>query len=251
MSLSDIVDRMANSADLLNSAGAIAQEYRTNGKTARCDNLEKQMPCVTFAGTFNPTRAKTNRELHSGLICVDVDDITHAQAVRLIDQLESHPGAVMYLPPFRIGGVKAVLAVTPAPQTTGELLHAFYAAESWFTVTYGVSVDPTCKDPSRLCFVVGTPVVVNGATYPMDYQQHELLPESAKHLQRAKGIRQEQPTPALSSTPAAAALLDADLLFLSQNIGGCEGQGCLGVMIAFTGIPDGEGDTWTSPGGTT
>lgn len=115
---------------------------------------KRRLPGALFSGTFS-RRAKASLIARTGVLCVDLDGKSN------MDTLPDSDG---------IAAVKAVLAESPhvaaafvSPSGTGlkVLVHVdtarshdecFAACDRYFAA-YGLTIDPACKDVSRLCFV--------------------------------------------------------------------------------------------------
>lgn len=115
---------------------------------------KRRLPGALFSGTFS-RRAKASLIARTGILCVDLDGKSN------MDTLPDPTG---------ISAVKGVLAESPhvaaafvSPSGTGlkVLVHVdtarshdecFAACERYFAA-YGLTIDPACKDVSRLCFV--------------------------------------------------------------------------------------------------
>ena len=262
--LDAVANEMRNNTLLRKSTGKIRAEYALHGKTPAYDSLKRRMPAVIFAGTFSPTRRGVeNWSRPSGLICADVDDVTPDQGTALLVSLRQHGAVALAINSFREGGVELVSALTPAPQTEYEHRHAFFAVQQWAAEEWDVALDGSCVDPQRLCFLASNDVELKQPTLALDWPAVELptptmiaieqakadvdaritTEKAANQTRRAK-IPSQQRAPVqgyVTLGPMASALLDAQLQYLSQSLGACDGaRDCLAVMIALCGIQSGE-----------
>lgn len=103
------------------------------------------LPCITPSGVFTQRKAAGIKE-HSGIICIDVDNIENAQ-----DKLSSYKIyswiLAMFISPSN-KGVKIFVRIDPQKH-----LESFLSLETLFKNKLQVDIDKACKDVSRLCFV--------------------------------------------------------------------------------------------------
>lgn len=120
------------------------------GKQEEADNLKKRLPAFTPSGTFNNGRKADLLTEYSSHVILDIDKITDQQILVVLQKvtLICHTFAAFISPSGN--GVKIIVAVS----STGEhhkiafaQVAAFYAAELQITI------DPSGKDVSRLCFM--------------------------------------------------------------------------------------------------
>ena len=116
------------------------------------DLAKGRLPAFIPSGLFS-TRSKAGLTAHSGLIVADVDKLPTAEhAASLRDALaqDSHVQSAFISPSGR--GVKALIAVEPVADAL-EHSEAFAKLAQHFVDQYGVDLDQSGKDVSRLCFV--------------------------------------------------------------------------------------------------
>lgn len=105
--------------------------------------IKLNLPCATISGRFAPTRSASNLQKHSGLLCLDFDNITDIP--RLMQLLESMD-IVCYCSRSVSGkGVFAVvlLAYPDKHKQQFESLRRYFANR-------GYEIDKACKDIPRL-----------------------------------------------------------------------------------------------------
>jgi hypothetical protein len=118
------------------------------GEIARADKLKcVTLPAVTFSGLFQ-RRANDGLSRHSGLLCLDFDELGAAVAdSRRKLQSDPHVLAVFLSPSGT--GLKVLVPITATDNATN---HAcFKLAEAHFR-QLGLVADSTGKDVARLCF---------------------------------------------------------------------------------------------------
>ncbi|MCW5554866.1 MAG: AAA family ATPase [Verrucomicrobiae bacterium] len=130
--------------------------------------IKKALLCVAWSCFMTPSRNKLNASHHSGLICVDFDNLDADSIDRLWKQIiKDKQTLYAFLSPSG-AGVKVVARVSGQeswlpkgdvyPQSElNEALRNFHAAAVevvWKHYEHlGVEIDEGCKDISRLCFL--------------------------------------------------------------------------------------------------
>ena len=123
------------------------------GKKA-ANALKQKLPAATFSGRFNE-RNDAGIDSHSGLICLDIDNLNgDVEAVREKLRRDKHV-AHLFLSPTGTG-LKVLVAVEPDASKHSE---RFKDAQFYFKDTYGIEIDPSGINPSRLCFVSYDPLM--------------------------------------------------------------------------------------------
>ena len=243
-----VVANIIGSRSLATTSKRIRAEYAAHGKSDRYDDMKrKEVEAALYSGVYSPTRrGEANWVKPSGLIVLDVDDVTEQRGSELLALGRQHPAVALSLPSFRLGGTKWVAALTPTPTTAAQHLHAYQAAEAWMRDTYGVAIDDHCSDPNRLCFLASdSTAVLRTPTQALAWQEYIPPKGQADAVCR---VAARKPTklaarvcPLVTPDKIAALRLDAELLYLSQKLGGCDAaRDCLGIQIALMGIDGGE-----------
>lgn len=131
------------------------QEIRaTEGKKEQ-NAIKKQLPYVTFSGTFSPTRLESNLAQHSGLMSLDFDDVANLPETRV--QLQSDPYVRLCFVSPRGNGLKVVVEI--APCSVEKHKEYFYDLSQYFQQNYACSptADKQCSDITRACFLSHDP----------------------------------------------------------------------------------------------
>ncbi|WP_151086818.1 BT4734/BF3469 family protein [Hymenobacter baengnokdamensis] len=110
---------------------------------------KKALPGFTVSGTFTGRKAE-QMAAHSGFLCLDIDAKLNAgidlAAARRAVEADSYTYACF----TSAGGLGwAVVVRVPGQDHKG----SFRALAAYYLTTYGLTVDPACKDASRLRFV--------------------------------------------------------------------------------------------------
>jgi hypothetical protein len=154
--LGDLIDAIRNAT----FAEKVQQvrELLASGMKAEADTLKKTLPAVSLSGCISGRRKAAvaeGRFQHSGLLQIDLDAKDNIgwslEEMREILQTDARMVAVFITPSGQ--GIKGVARIPPDPATHKA---AFLAAEAHFK-TLNLKIDPSCKDPVRLCFVSHDP----------------------------------------------------------------------------------------------
>jgi len=133
------------------------------------DQVKKTLPCVTFSGIFSQ-RKEAHIIEYTHLYVVDFDEIKKKDLPMVKERLSGDPyiGMMFYSPSK---GLKALVEVD------SELIdhrdYAYEALESYFKQTYGIQMDTSGKDPTRLCFVSYDPEVYYNGDYKVFHVDKE------------------------------------------------------------------------------
>ena len=133
----------------------VSDRYKavTSGYRALKDKKEqtackiKKLDYVTFSGEFK-TRSVAGLIKHSGLFCIDLDELEDTEAIKskVIDLL---PPSLMFVSPSG-NGLKLVYKINISE---AEHLQYYNAFEVFFNERLGVAIDDKCKDVPRACFL--------------------------------------------------------------------------------------------------
>ena len=134
------------------SAVAAVREAVERGDNAAKDAAKRNLPGFTPAGLF-AVRRKDGLQTHSGLVVADVDKLPTADdAAKLRDGLALDPHVcAAFVSPSGLG-VKALVQVEPCA-SAAEHEQAFAALVTYYADEFGVNLDTSGRDASRLCFV--------------------------------------------------------------------------------------------------
>lgn len=154
--LADLIDAIRSdeyAAPVAKVRAALAADDLKAAEVAK-----KNLPAVSLSGVVDGQRMKAASEgrfTHSGLLQIDLDkkDNPKWSVDDMRDVLigDAHMVAVFVTPSGK--GVKGIARIQANADTH---LGSFLAAEAYFA-EIGLKVDPSCKDPVRLCFVSHDP----------------------------------------------------------------------------------------------
>ena len=145
-------------------AAYLANPHATETREELISWLKRGLPAIAFSGTFTHRSAK-GLQTHSGLICVDLDDLPDPAAT--VAQIGAAPHCVAaFLSPTGTGA-KLVLRVA-ATDAQQHRKRVFPAVAAYLLATHGVTADKACSDVVRLCFVSHDPsITINLGAAPL------------------------------------------------------------------------------------
>ncbi len=126
-------------------------QYRLENGKKRDAMKKTHFPAVCWSASQykNNQRAANNCEQHSGLICIDIDKLSEFDYNKLIQLLPLDEYTfIMFTSPSGYG-IKVIIKISD----TFQHLELFNGYSQYFLQEYGITVDASGKDVSRLCFL--------------------------------------------------------------------------------------------------
>lgn len=135
-----------------NKLRAQVEAVRSERDEARKKELKQSMPCATVSGIFNGGHRAENLIRHSGLLCLDID----AKPINKRNPLWGEVGTILrsmrqVLFAARSVGGEGWYAIIPIADTARHESY-FHHMRALFKNLYGLSLDDSCKDVTRLRF---------------------------------------------------------------------------------------------------
>ncbi len=156
---------------------------RDSRGTPRYDALKKQLPCVSFSGTFPEGRAGKFPSDASGLVFLEVDHHDGAPPEGWLDaekaRLSAHPAVVALYVSAGGAGLHAVVDVNPIPTDRA----SYHQAWAWATRELELEDrgDPLVKDSTRLACISHDPdLYVNLNPQPLRWEPNTLASTGRK-----------------------------------------------------------------------
>lgn len=124
------------------------EKLRKETNKEKKERLKLLLTYVCFSGVFSK-RSKKHLLQHSGLICLDIDKIPYAHELK--DRLKEVDFIhYMFISPSG-KGLKVIIKIDAKNEE--EHLQYFLALELYFEEVLKVTIDTSCKDVSRACFL--------------------------------------------------------------------------------------------------
>lgn len=123
---------------------------------------KNHLPAVTFSGTFSPKRQLQDLKQYNDLLVLDIDHVSHDELRATSNHLrrDAHVIACWLSPSEE--GVKGLVGLSypeTGRETDASTRHkaAFAQLSGYFNREYGISLDQSGSDITRLCFVSSDP----------------------------------------------------------------------------------------------
>jgi hypothetical protein len=133
-------------------------------------------PGFTPSGTFT-IRNSNNLVKHSGGIALDIDDVENLSELK--DKICKNKYTLACFVSISGNGLCVIIKIPPSKH-----LESFYALEEYFFNTYGISIDPSCKDVTRFRFVSDDPDLYHNPNSLVfeEVKKEVVLPKQIKYL---------------------------------------------------------------------
>ena len=139
----DKFDEMVRS----NEMKLLIEPIRKEKDKKRRNQLKDKLPLVTFSGVFE-SRRKSALIQHSGLICLDIDDIPYTNELK--DRLKEEEYVLYCCKSPSGNGLKVIIKI----EATNDAEHLlFFKALELHFKKMKITIDKACSDVSRACFV--------------------------------------------------------------------------------------------------
>lgn len=129
----------------------IVEKIRTSTDKDERGEIKKRLPSICFSGRFSERKASSLLE-HSGLICLDIDDLKKKSIAEIKDEIcEDDHVFACFVSPSGVG-LKIILKIHP---DKAEHKSQFLALEHHFNQLlskHGACVDKSGKDVGRVCY---------------------------------------------------------------------------------------------------
>ena len=120
------------------------ETQKTKNQQAKQELKRQICHAVTLSGLFKRHQA-SDLIAHSGYLAIDIDDVDISQ---YIEKLKADPHCTGLFKSISGNGLCFVMPIDPEKH-----LEAFLGAEKYFYENFGLAIDKSCKDVSRLRYV--------------------------------------------------------------------------------------------------
>lgn len=132
------------------------EAIRSSGKN-ESKELKKNLPAVTFCGTFSD-RVDTGLKEYTGILLMDIDNRSVSEIKWARNRLMEDPYvAGFFMSPT--GGIKVIYVTDCSPSVHRDV--SYKQASEYFRKRYAMTPDPTSKNLSRLCFISYDPDAIS------------------------------------------------------------------------------------------
>ena len=112
---------------------------------------KKSLPSVTWSGKFEGSHKAQSLVLHSGYICIDIDNVKNVKEVTNTINESKNTFFTFVSPSGQ--GIKSVIPVSPLPETPEEHREAYNRIREKYEDLIKLEIDRSGSDVSRLCFL--------------------------------------------------------------------------------------------------
>lgn len=152
-----VTDKVGTVTYLSNFLGSKRHIERIEALRAEKDEkrrsaMKKSLPAATVSGVFHPTRSADNLVQHSGFISIDIDGKDNPGV-----SLDDMRTALLCRPYVAYAAISVsgngMFAIIPIARTDNEGHGAHFDALKEEFAQYGIKLDASCRDTSRLRFL--------------------------------------------------------------------------------------------------
>jgi len=173
------------------------------GDKKAVSDLKKELPGMCWSGRFSH-RSGDALEEHSGLLCIDVDDLKPEDTGEFRRRITEDPHTLACFASPTGTGLKVLVPLDgfdAVPDPAAYHRHCFRTVERYYQNTLGIGIDSSGKDVNRLCFMSHDPWLyrVENAL-PFTAEERDLdtgCKPSGTSLPPGYGIYSESDTPVL------------------------------------------------------
>jgi len=168
------------------------------------ESAKLRLPCFMLSATTATGGHKAaDIATHSGLLQIDVDGVGEEEAVTIRDRLGGDPHILAAWLSPGANGVKGAIRIPPDQE-----LHrlSFGVVRDYIATTYGLTIDPKCSDPCRLCFVSFDPVLrFNPEAVPISIPTAQ--PPEARLMKPGRTPKKNSSSSLSSASPSPSCIL--------------------------------------------
>ena len=163
--------------DGLLAAGYAADDERVKNYEKAKQGAKKRLPGITFQSTFDETEAKSGKvggwrknaaASLNGLFVLDIDHIDEAELQRIADKAKPLCGSEILLL-YRTASGHGMKVVAKADVEAGNIADN----QARLALMLGVTIDPACKDASRLSFAPSADDIIYINDEIFEYENNE------------------------------------------------------------------------------
>ena len=179
VSFDAVVNRIRRGSRGLDEKTRMCHALAATDKDAYRDYKAKELPAVTFAGTFPKNRRlAAHLSVHASLVVLDIDNLSEEDVPLLLSELAALKQVKLSFISPSGKGIKVVVPVSPTPKNDAEHKTAWHACADFFQALadeYGFQIDPSGTDCNRLCYLAHDPLaIVNRDVIPIQWDADDV-----------------------------------------------------------------------------
>lgn len=128
----------------------------STGELESYNQYKKNLPGVTFSGTFEKSRKRNNLNTYNQIIVIDIDKLSNDELTRIKDVLKKEPYVISYWESPSKKGLKGLVYLSFENEIDDiDKFHriAFKKLVKYFLSNYQIELDESGSDTTRLCFI--------------------------------------------------------------------------------------------------
>lgn len=128
------------------------------GEIDRAKQNKSKLPAVTFSGLYPEYRRDGYCAQYNYLMVIDIDNLSHEQIETVKEQLQNDPFVASFWKSPSGNGYKGLIRLSYGNQYENVNIRdkhkfAFMALYEYMFASYGIELDKSGSDPTRLCFM--------------------------------------------------------------------------------------------------
>ena len=149
------------------------------------NNHKRNLPAVTFSGTFNNERKRNSLKSYNSVIILDVDKLEEDEIIKVKDCLLKEESVFAYWHSPSYKGIKGLVNLQYTFQVNEDNLEAahkgaFKKLSAYFKEKYNIILDISGSDITRLCFLSYDPeLVIKDSINKFIVEENELISTTA------------------------------------------------------------------------
>ncbi|MFD2285805.1 hypothetical protein GJU39_22220 [Pedobacter petrophilus] len=204
--------------------------YLAAGDRDTYDQEKRKLPAVTFAADFTEKRKRQSIAVYNGLCVLDIDKLTAEQLEQVKMQFADDPYVFTFWESPSMAGVKGLVhfefpADTLAAQINFHHTYGFRKIYDYFLEKYGIALDTSGSDVTRLCFFSHDPLLFlqdKILSFPIVYSPEEITRtresiKSAEYTYSAEATMDQKFNPKGKNSQSSRARIQAIIRFLTKR----------------------------------
>ena len=166
--------------------------YLKDGDTGKYDSFKKRLPGVTFCATFNQERKRDKLKDYNQLIVIDIDKLSQEDLTIVKGQLMNDNFVSSFWESPSKMGVKGIVQLgynfsLVEFDINASHKYAFDNLVTYFLKSYGVNLDISGSDITRLCFLSHDPnLVLKESSKPFPVEKPSSAAEQSQRVARQR-----------------------------------------------------------------
>jgi len=160
--------------------------FLNKGNKEAYDSNKRRLPGVTFSATFNEERKRENLNFYNQVVVIDIDKVSPEKLDEIKDILSNDQFVSCFWESPSKTGIKGLVQIdseVPLKDIDVDAFHkhAFKNIVEYFLNNYGIGLDISGSDTTRLCFLSHDPnIVLKGSCKPFPVKELILTGDSKK-----------------------------------------------------------------------